>query len=91
MDTGLAKDNTPAFVIEHIEMQGASGEPLATLDMHEPVSEDPTLTLMLKLPTGDAGLRIEGRDNNGGIYRSTLLAPWRQSEIRQIDPSIKPC
>jgi sulfur-oxidizing protein SoxY len=79
MDTGLAKDNTPAYFIERLELRGAAGEPLATLEMFEPMSEDPTLTLMLHLPPTDASLEIEGRDNNGGIYRSSLPSPWRQS------------
>jgi sulfur-oxidizing protein SoxY len=81
MDTGLAKDNTPAYYIEHLEMRGASGKPLARLDMFEPVAEDPTVTLLLRLPASDATLDVEGRDNNGEVYRSSLPAPWRQSAL----------
>jgi sulfur-oxidizing protein SoxY len=81
MDTGLAKDNTPAFFIEKVQMRGESGEPLATLEMFEPVAEDPTLTLMLRLPANDASLDIESRDNNGGTFKSNLPAPWRQSSV----------
>jgi len=81
MDTGLAKDNTPAYYIEKVEMRGSSGEPLARLEMFEPVAEDPTMTLLLRLPAADHGLDIEGRDNNGRTYRSTLPAPWRQSAV----------
>lgn len=81
MDTGLAKDNTPAYFIERLDMRAQSGAPLATLEMLEPVSEDPTLTLLLRLPANDANLDIEGRDNNGAIYRSRLPASWRQGTI----------
>jgi sulfur-oxidizing protein SoxY len=91
MDTGLAKDNTPAFYIERVDMRGSAGEPLATLEMHEPMSEDPTLTLMLRLPAGDASLDIESRDNNGGTFRSNLPAPWRQSSLPGVDAHDAPC
>ncbi len=81
MDTGLAKDNTPAYYIERMDMRGATGEPLATIEMFEPVSEDPTLTLLLRLPATDATLELEGRDNNGGIYKSSIPAPGRHSSL----------
>lgn len=74
MDTGLSRNNDPAYFIEKLQMRGAAGEPLATLEMFEPVSEDPTVTLMLRLPATDANVEVEGRDNNGAIYRSTLPA-----------------
>lgn len=79
MDTGLAKDNTPAYYIERMEFKGNKGEPLALLEMYEPVSQDPTLTLLVRLPAGDTALDVQGRDNNGTIYRSSVPAPWRQS------------
>jgi sulfur-oxidizing protein SoxY len=81
MDTGLAKDNTPSYFIERMDMRGTSGEPLATLEMFEPVSEDPTLTLLLRLPPADATLEIEGHDNNGGQYKSSVPAPGRRSAL----------
>ena len=84
MDTGLAKDNTPAYYIEKLDMKAASGAPLATLEMFQPMSEDPTLTLMLRLPVQDSTLEIDGRDNNGQTYRSTLPAPWRQSGLPEV-------
>jgi sulfur-oxidizing protein SoxY len=93
MDTGLAKDNTPAYFIEHVEVRGSAGEPLATLEMFEPVSEDPTLTLMLRLAPADSSIDIDSRDNNGGAYRSRLTAPWRQSAIdpRAMDVRASQC
>ncbi len=81
MDTGLAKDNTPAFFIEKFDLKSAGGDPLATLEMFEPVSEDPTVTMELKVPSTDASVHIDGRDNNGTIYRSTVPAPWNESAL----------
>ncbi len=83
MDTGLAIDNTPAYYIETVKMRSKSGVPLATLDMFEPVGEDPTLTLLLRLPVNESALEIEGRDNNGAMYRSRIPAPWRQSHFKR--------
>jgi sulfur-oxidizing protein SoxY len=79
MDTGLSKDGIPTFIIEKVDIKDPSGAPMATIEMHEPVSEDPTLTLLLKMAPTDAALSIEGRDNNGSIYKSKLPAPGRQS------------
>lgn len=81
MDTGLAKDNTPAYYIEKLDVRSASGEQLGLLELFEPVSEDPTLTLLVHLPPSDGALTIEGRDNNGGVYRSTVSAAWKESAI----------
>lgn len=81
MDTGLAKDNTPAFFIEKLDMQSSKGEGLASLELFEPVSEDPTLTVMVKLPKGETALSVEGRDNNGTTYRSTIPAAFDQSSL----------
>lgn len=74
MDTGLAKDNTPAFHIESLDVRGSGGAPMATVEMHEPMAEDPTVTLLMRLPQGDAGIETEARDNNGGVYRATIPA-----------------
>lgn len=81
MDTGLAKDNTPAYFIETLEMRGGSGELLAKLEMFEPMSEDPTLTLLLQLPQSDSAVELDARDNNGASYKATLPALWRQSKL----------
>ena len=90
MDTGLAKDNTPAFFIEKLDIKGATGDPLATLEMFEPVSEDPTVTIELKVPPSDASVNIDGRDNNGTIYRSTVPAPWNESTLATAQHEPRP-
>lgn len=94
MDTGLAKDNTPAYFIERVDARAASGEPLATIEMFEPVAEDPTLTLLFRLPQSESGVDIDSRDNNGGTYRSRLPAPWNQSRVApdvHVAGAIAPC
>lgn len=81
MDTGLAKDNTPAFYIEKFEIKSGAGKPLATVEMFEPVSEDPTVTLELTVPPSEDKVHIDGRDNNGSIYRSTVPVPFHDSAL----------
>ncbi len=81
MDTGLARDNTPAFFIERLDMRSSSGAPLAGLELFEPVSEDPTVTLEVRLPIADTVLEVNGRDNNGSEYRAKIPAGWKQSAL----------
>jgi sulfur-oxidizing protein SoxY len=81
MDTGLAKDNTPAFYIEKLEMRSPKGDGLASLELFEPVSEDPTLTLIVRQPRGEGAVDVEGRDNNGAVYRSTIPTGVDQSAL----------
>lgn len=78
MDTGLAKDNTPPYFIERLDARGPKGEPLATLEMFEPVSEDPTMTLLVDLPAGAPRVDVEARDNNGGVFRASIPAALTQ-------------
>ncbi len=82
MDTGLATDNTPAYFIETLKVRGSEGKALADIEMFEPVSEDPTLTLMLRLPASTINVELEARDNNGGLFQSSVPAPWRQSQAQ---------
>jgi sulfur-oxidizing protein SoxY len=63
MDTGLVA-GVPAFHIERLQMLDGLGEVWWTLHLHEPVSENPILTLELP-PVGGQGFRVVGRDNNG--------------------------
>lgn len=78
MDTGLAKDNTPPYFIERLDARGPGGEVLATVEMHEPVSEDPVLTLLVDLPGGAPRVDVEAHDNNGGVFRATIPAALTQ-------------
>lgn len=79
MDTGLARDNTPAFFVEDLQMRSDAGELLARLRLAEPVSEDPTLSLQVRLPASATRVEVDGRDNSGAIYQSTIPAPFNPS------------
>lgn len=84
MDTGLTKDNTPAFFIERVDIKDPAGRSLGGLELFEPVSEDPTLTLLLKLPGTDTEVLLDGRDNNGQVFRAKVPAPWRASDATGV-------
>ncbi len=61
MDTGLAS-GIPTFHIENLNVKDAQGTLLAELDLYEPISENPMLSLDVgKITT----FTLEGRDNNG--------------------------
>ena len=61
MDTGLAS-GIPTFHIENLNVKDAQGQVLAELDLYEPISENP----MLSLDVGkNTTFTLEGRDNNG--------------------------
>lgn len=63
MDTGLVA-GVPAFYIEQLELQDASGQAWWRLALHEPVSENPLITFELPVQS-PASFRLIGRDNNG--------------------------
>lgn len=88
MDTGLATDNTPAYFIETMTVRSADGTPLAEVEMREPVSEDPTLTMLMQVPASVPAVDVEGRDNNGGTFKGSVPAPWRQSAVTAPQPPL---
>ena len=63
MDTGLAP-GIPAFYIERLSLQDATGKEWMTLDTFEPVSENPVFSFDFAGPP-PPGLTLVGRDNNG--------------------------
>ncbi len=72
MDTGLVA-GIPAFHIEELRMVDAVGEVWWALALHEPVSENPLITL--ELPSqGGQGFRLLGRDNNGNRIDAEVVA-----------------
>lgn len=91
MDTGLAKDNTPAYFIDTVDLRTPGGEPLAALQLFEPVGEDPTLTLLVRLPVSEPSIEIESRDTNGGVYRASVPATWRQGGLISRMALKSPC
>lgn len=81
MDTGLTRDNIPAFYIEELRVRSKSGKVLATIKMHEPVSEDPTLTMLVRQPLGEKLIGVEGRDVGGNLFSSQIDTTWRESRL----------
>lgn len=72
MDTGLV-NGIPAFHIEQLELRDAQGTAVWRLHLHEPVSENPLITLELgDQPQGP--WRLTGRDNNGNRIDERLKA-----------------
>ncbi len=90
MDTGLTPDNIPAFYIETLQLRSSSGVLLALVNIREPVSEDPTMTLHVKLPLSDDAVLIEGRDIGGNIYPSKIPARWKQSRAILQNSTLTP-
>ena len=72
MDTGLVA-GIPAFYLEQLELVDAQGEPWWRLALHEPVSENPLITLELPKGGPDA-FRLRGRDNNGNSVDTEVKA-----------------
>ncbi len=81
MDTGLTQDNIPRFFIEQVLVRSPDGKVLARLKMHEPVSEDPTLTMIVRMPTDARQVQVDSRDIDGNRFSSEIEAGWRQSRI----------
>ena len=73
MDTGLA-DGIPVFIIENLHVATMEGEELASLELYEPVNEDPALTLYFGEDRLENRVRVSGRDNNGNEIDAILDA-----------------
>jgi len=72
MDTGLVA-GIPSFHIEHLELRDPQDQPVWRLALHEPVSENPLLTL--ELGDGWRGpWQLTGRDNNGNRIAAKVKA-----------------
>jgi sulfur-oxidizing protein SoxY len=73
MDTGLA-DGIPVFIIETLHLSDADDAPLARLELHEPVSEDPAFTFYFSEGRLGETVSLKGRDNNGNRFSALLQA-----------------
>lgn len=76
MDTGLA-DGIPIFIVEDLKIEGPAGT-MARIEMHEPVDEDPALTMYFKPGQLSHAVQVEGRDNNGNEIEATVPLPLTQ-------------
>lgn len=63
MDTGLVA-GIPALYIEQLELQDSNAQVWCRMQLHEPVSENPLLTLEMPAQ-GARTFRLLGQDNNG--------------------------
>jgi sulfur-oxidizing protein SoxY len=72
MDTGLVA-GVPALYIERLELQDAAGQPWWRMQLHEPVSENPLLTIEMPLQ-GPQAFRLSGQDNNGNRIDAQVRA-----------------
>jgi len=68
MDTGLAP-GIPKFHIEQMTLSDKQGKVLARLEVYEPVSENPMLSLGVDQ---HEYLKINGRDNNGNLIQAEI-------------------
>lgn len=72
MDTGLVA-GIPAFYIEELELRDSAQRLWWRLELHEPVSENPIITVeMAQTPRGT--LTLQGRDNNGNRIHHEVTA-----------------
>ena len=80
MDTGLA-DGIPAFYLENLKLHTPEGEALGRLQLHEPVSENPTITLFPKIKASLKSLVVKGQDNEGNHLKVSVPVPIQASSF----------
>lgn len=74
MDTGLAV-GIPAFYLNELVVRNEAGETVAEIDMYEPVSENPTLTLKPLVGREQSILSVSSRDTEGNTFDFPLTVP----------------
>lgn len=74
MDTGLAA-GIPAFFMNKITVKDEAGNAVAELDLYEPVSENPTVTIKPKVGQKEETLQVSARDNEGNEFGFPLVVP----------------
>ena len=72
MDTGLA-DGIPVFHMSEITVKAPDGTALADLELFEPVSENPTLTLKPLVAVAQKSLDVYSRDTEGNEFSLSLI------------------
>jgi sulfur-oxidizing protein SoxY len=80
MDPGRALGH-PAFFVEQLELTDDQGAIMARLQPGEPVSQHPTVTLILRPQEGTPALRVRGRDTDGNTLQGTLPLAWPTSAL----------
>jgi sulfur-oxidizing protein SoxY len=74
MDTGLAP-GIPAFYLNELVVRNQDGEIVAEMDLYEPISENPTLTLRPKVGQEAQVLLVSSRDTEGNEFEFPLPIP----------------
>lgn len=73
MDTGLA-DGIPAHHLTGLRLLDGQGDLIASVDLHEPIEENPALTFALPPDLAAGPVRIEARDTNGYRFAGEVTA-----------------
>lgn len=74
MDTGLA-DGIPVFYMSEMIVRDETGAALAEIDLFEPVSENPTITIKPLLNSSAQTLNVSARDTEGNEFGFPLNVP----------------
>lgn len=74
MDTGLAP-GIPAFYMNELIVRNSAGDTVAEIDLYEPVSENPTLTLRPRVGSDAETLVVSTRDTEGNVFDFPLTIP----------------
>ncbi len=74
MDTGLAS-GIPVFYMNKMVVKDEAGGVVAELDLYEPVSENPTLTLKPSVGSASSVLKVSTRDTEGNEFAFPLSVP----------------
>lgn len=71
MDTGLAP-GIPAFHLDELTLYDHDGAEIASLEIHEPVEENPTFTFLLPPALASRGVTVRAGDNNGNVFTHSI-------------------
>jgi len=74
MDTGLAP-GIPAFYMSSMAISDDNGNVVADIDLYEPVSENPTLTLKPRVQADSQKLHVSARDTEGNEFGFPIPIP----------------
>ena len=74
MDTGLAP-GIPVFYMNQMQFTSTDGGQVASLELFEPVSENPTITIKPLIEDGLSELLVYARDTEGNEFEFPLAVP----------------
>lgn len=74
MDTGLAP-GIPVFHLNSVIVKNQNSEPVAHIELSEPVSENPTFTLKSMVGEGASEFHFDTRDTEGNEFDFSVTVP----------------